>query len=222
MPLEEDDLSTVSLAFVFILAGVILFGWEYGVAIATTSALAAQVVERKPLLRTAFNTAVYALSAFAAALPLFLLGGGTESEPVAITVYALWGGAAFVAVNFAFISLAISYHQRTPVLPLLQEELRLVGPAPSRSRPSWRRWPQRCGPPTRGGSSSWRGPFHRHAVPAFCARLTDRETSRTYRQLDASREQPRLRARSGDRAPLGDGDQVAAESLPRRRRRLQA
>ncbi len=129
VPLEADDLSTVSLAFVFILAGVILFGWEYGVMIATVSALAAQVVERKPLLRTAFNTAVYAVSAFAAALPVFLLGGGTASDPVAITVYALSGGAAFVAVNFAFISVAISYHQRTPVFPLLQEELRLVGPA---------------------------------------------------------------------------------------------
>ncbi|HSF60430.1 MAG TPA: diguanylate cyclase [Gaiellaceae bacterium] len=129
VPLEEDDLSTVSLAFVFILAGVILFGWEYGVAIATASALAAQVVERKPFLRTAFNTAVYALSAFAAALPIFVFGGHTESDPAAITVYALWGGAAFVAVNFAFISLAISFHQRTPVFPLLQEKLRLVGPA---------------------------------------------------------------------------------------------
>jgi diguanylate cyclase (GGDEF)-like protein len=129
VPLEEDDLSTVSLAFVFILAGVILFGWEYGVVIATASALTAQIVERKPLLRTAFNTAVYALSAFAAAVPILVFGGGTESDPVAITVYALSGGAAFVAVNFAFISLAISFHQWTPVFPLLQEELRLVGPA---------------------------------------------------------------------------------------------
>ena len=34
VPLEEDDLSTVSLAFVFILAAVILFGWDAGVIIA--------------------------------------------------------------------------------------------------------------------------------------------------------------------------------------------
>lgn len=129
VPLEEDDLSTVSLAFVFILAGVILFGWEYGVTIAAMSALVAQVVERKPLSRTAFNTAVYALSAFAAALPTLALGAGAERDPVAITFYALWGGAAFVAVNFAFISLAISFHQRIPACPLLQQELRLVGPA---------------------------------------------------------------------------------------------
>jgi len=129
VPLEEDDLSTVSLAFALILASGILFGWEYGVGIATVSALVAQVVERKPPLRTAFNTSVYALSAFAAALPAVVLGAGIERDAVAITVYALWGGAAFVAVNFAFISLAISFHQRIPALPLLKEELRLVGPA---------------------------------------------------------------------------------------------
>ena len=129
VPLEEDDLSTVSLAFVFILASVILFGWEYGVAIAATSALVAQLVEKKPLLRTSFNTSVYALSAFAAAVPALVLGAGIDRDALAITIYALWGGAAFVAVNFAFISLAISFHQRISALPLLKEELRLVGPA---------------------------------------------------------------------------------------------
>jgi diguanylate cyclase (GGDEF)-like protein len=129
VPLEEDNLSSVSLAFVFILSGAILFGWEYGVLIAATSALVAQVLERKPPSRIAFNTAVYALSAAAAALPALLLGGGAQTDAVAITMFALSGGAAFVAVNFAFISLAISFHQRLPVVPLLTEELRLVGPA---------------------------------------------------------------------------------------------
>jgi diguanylate cyclase (GGDEF)-like protein len=128
VPLEEDNLSTVSLAFVFILASVILFGWEEAVLVAAISALVAQLVERKSLDRTAFNTSVYSLSAFAAALPIFLFGPAMD-DPLAITVEALIGGAAFVAVNFAFISLAISFHQRLPVIPLLTEELRLVGPA---------------------------------------------------------------------------------------------
>ena len=129
VPLEEDDLSTVSLAFVFILAAVILFGWDAGVIVAAGSAFAAQLAERKPLIRTVFNTAVYSLSAFAAALPVFLFGAAAERDPLTITFSALLGGAAFVVVNFAFISLAISFHQRMPVLPLLKEELRLVGPA---------------------------------------------------------------------------------------------
>jgi diguanylate cyclase (GGDEF)-like protein len=128
VPLEEDDLSTVSLAFVFILASVILFGWEEAVLVAAVSACVAQIAEKKPLVRTSFNTAVYALSAFAAAVPVFILGPAS-GDPVTITMEALLGGAAFVAVNFAFISLAISFHQRMPVLPLLKEEIRLVGPA---------------------------------------------------------------------------------------------
>ncbi len=129
VPLEEDDLSTVSLAFVFILAAVILFGWDAGVIIAAVSAFVAQVAEHKPLVRTTFNTAVYSLSAFAAALPVFLLGPDTAQNPWTITIAALGGGAAFVGVNFVFISLAISFHQRMALLPLLREEVRLVGPA---------------------------------------------------------------------------------------------
>src|SRR5215813_8476534 len=99
VPLEEDNLSSVSLAFVFILSGAILFGWEYGVLIATTSSFVAQVVERKPPTRIAFNTSVYGLSAAAAGVPALLLGGGAQSDAVAITIFALLGGAAFVAVN---------------------------------------------------------------------------------------------------------------------------
>ena len=129
VPLEEDGLSSVSLAFVFILATVILFGWEYAVLIAGMSALAAQIVERKPLARTAYNTGVYTLSAFAAAVPVLLLGNGAAGDPVAITVYALSGGAAFVAVNFTLIALAISFHQDVAFRPLLKEDVHLVGPA---------------------------------------------------------------------------------------------
>jgi diguanylate cyclase (GGDEF)-like protein len=129
VPLEEEGLTSVSLAFVFILATVILFGWEYAVLIAGISALVAQIVEGKPALRTAYNTGVYVLSAFAAALPVLVLGSGATKDPVAITVYALAGGAAFVVVNFTLIAIAISLHQRVPLRPLLEEDVHLVGPA---------------------------------------------------------------------------------------------
>jgi diguanylate cyclase (GGDEF)-like protein len=129
VPLEEDDLSTVSVAFVFILSALILFGWEYGVLIAAVSALLAQIVERRPLPRTAFNAAVYALSAFAAAVPALVLGGSVAHHAVSVTVFALAGGAAFVIVNVAFISLAISFHERIPLRPLLASDFKLAGPA---------------------------------------------------------------------------------------------
>ena len=129
VPIEEEGMSSVSLAFVFILSSVILFGWEYGVLISTVSALVAQLVEHKALDRTAFNTAVYTLSAFAASLPVIALGDSASRDAVVITAFALWGGAAFVAANFLCISLAISFHQGIPLRPLLRENARLVGPA---------------------------------------------------------------------------------------------
>jgi diguanylate cyclase (GGDEF)-like protein len=129
VPLEEDDLSTISVAFVFILSSLILFGWEYGVLIAVVSALVAQLVERRPIARTAFNTAVYALSACAAALPALALTDGYATDRTAATVFALVGGAAFVLINVCFISLAISFHAAVPVGPLLKRDFRLAGPA---------------------------------------------------------------------------------------------
>jgi diguanylate cyclase (GGDEF)-like protein len=129
VPLDEDDLSTVSVAFVFILSSLILFGWEYAVLIAAVSALVAQLVERRALPRTVFNTSVYALSAFAAALPAVVLGHAPAGDPLSVTVFALVGGAAFVLVNVAFISLAISFHESIPLRPLLESDFRLAGPA---------------------------------------------------------------------------------------------
>lgn len=129
VPLEVEGLSSVSLAFVFILSGLILFGWETAVLIAFVSAVAAQLVERRPLSRLAFNGAVYALSAFAASMPAIVHGGDGAHDPGVAILYALWGGAAFVAVNVAFVSLAISFHHGVPLVPLLREDSRLIGPA---------------------------------------------------------------------------------------------
>lgn len=129
VPLEVEGLSSVSLAFVFILSGLILFGWETAVLIAFVSSVAAQLVERRPLSRLAFNGGVYALSAFAASMPAFLLTQDGAHDPGIAIVHALWGGAAFVAVNVAFVSLAISFHHGVPLIPLLREDARLIGPA---------------------------------------------------------------------------------------------
>lgn len=129
VPLEVEGLSSVSLAFVFILSSLILFGWETAVLIAFVSSVAAQLVDRRPLARLSFNGAVYALSAFAASIPAFVLGGDGGHDPGLAIVYALWGGAAFVAVNVVFVSLAISFHHGVPVIPLLREDSRLIGPA---------------------------------------------------------------------------------------------
>ena len=136
----------------------------------------------------------------------FVFGAAAERDPLTITIYALVGGAAFVAVNFAFISLAISFHQRMPVRPAPQ------GGAPPRRAcvrdPGLPRRARgravgdgRTAPRAHGGPA-----VHRHAVPALVARVPTRDPRRAHGQPHADRQQPRLRARSRD------GARAAAEN----------
>src|SRR5689334_3283951 len=74
VPLDESGNRSVSLAFAFILSAQILFGWEYAVAISAICVLLPQLIERAPLSRIFFNTAVYVLAAFASSLPRLFLG----------------------------------------------------------------------------------------------------------------------------------------------------
>ncbi|MDH5281039.1 MAG: hypothetical protein OEW52_07810, partial [Thermoleophilia bacterium] len=72
--LDEDGRGSVSLGFVFILAALILLGVGAGVVIAMASSLVAQLIDRKPLVRTVYNSSAYTLAAFAAGVHLLVLG----------------------------------------------------------------------------------------------------------------------------------------------------
>ena len=64
VPLDVENERVVSLAFVFVVSSQILFGWEYAVLSAILGVLLSQMVERRPLMRSFFNAAVYGLAAF--------------------------------------------------------------------------------------------------------------------------------------------------------------
>jgi diguanylate cyclase (GGDEF)-like protein/putative nucleotidyltransferase with HDIG domain len=129
VPLDEDGGRSVSLAFVFILAGQLLFGWQYAVLIAAISILVPQVLERRPVLRTLFNVAVYALSAFASAIPALAIGVDAGESAASVTVFSFVGGAAFVAVNVIFVCSAVALFQRIPLGPLVADNIRHGGSA---------------------------------------------------------------------------------------------
>jgi diguanylate cyclase (GGDEF)-like protein/putative nucleotidyltransferase with HDIG domain len=129
VPLDEDGGRSVSLAFVFILAGQILFGWQYAVVIAAVSILVPQALERRPPLRTLFNVAVYALSAFASAIPALAVGADAGRSAVSVTIFSFVGGAAFVAVNVVFVCSAVALFQRIPLRPLVVDNIRHGGSA---------------------------------------------------------------------------------------------
>jgi len=76
VPLDVENERVVSLAFVFVVASQILFGWEYAVMSAIVGVLLSQMVERRPPMRSLFNAGQYALLMAMAGGVYELLGGG--------------------------------------------------------------------------------------------------------------------------------------------------
>jgi len=129
VPLDESGDRSVSLAFVFVLASQILFGWQYAVLTAVISVLVPQLIERKPPLRMLFNTAVYALAAFASGALTLAVGRPSNPGAPLVTLWSFVGGATFVSVNIGLVCLAVAFYQRASVRPLLVDNIRHGGPA---------------------------------------------------------------------------------------------
>jgi len=127
VPLDVENERVVSLAFVFVVSSQILFGWEYAVLSAVVGVLVSQMVERRPLVRSLFNAAVYGLAAFSSALPVFILGA-TGSLGM-ITFFAFAGGAAYVLVNVVLVCGALAILSGQRFVPLTRENLGHSGPA---------------------------------------------------------------------------------------------
>jgi diguanylate cyclase (GGDEF)-like protein len=124
IPLDEKAEHAVSLAFVFIVAASVLFGWEVAVLLAALSILVPHLVERRPPLRAAFNVATYALSASATAVAALLLGPLDGNELLRTTAGAFVGGALYVGANVVLVSRAVSLASERPFLSILGSNAR--------------------------------------------------------------------------------------------------
>ena len=128
VPLDVENERVVSLAFVFVVASQILFGWEYAVLSAILGVLVSQMVERRPVFRSLFNGGVYGLAAFASALPVFAFGTGSL-DTISLTLFAFTGGAAYVLLNVVLVCGALAILSGAPLPGLLRDNLRHSGPA---------------------------------------------------------------------------------------------
>jgi diguanylate cyclase (GGDEF)-like protein len=128
VPLDEKGDRSVSLAFVFVLASSILFGWRYAVLIAFVSVLVSQLVERKRPARTLFNCSAYAICALASAAPGLVFEGHPAHAGV-ITAQAFWGGGVYIAINVMLVCAAITIANRLSFSAVVLDNLRHTGPA---------------------------------------------------------------------------------------------
>jgi diguanylate cyclase (GGDEF)-like protein len=106
VPVEGMGAGGVTLGFVFSVSAIILLGWPAGVIVATGGPTFTHLLQRRPLLRVAYNGAMFALSALAAGLAVEHVHGDSVGMLVARVV--LCGFIYYWIVNLVLISAVLS------------------------------------------------------------------------------------------------------------------
>jgi diguanylate cyclase (GGDEF)-like protein len=113
VPVDGADAGGVSLLYVFVVATTILFGWEAGVLLAVIGTLSQ--IRRRPLVRVAYNAAVFGGAAAVAGLSI----GWIDTAAVA-GVLAAVGIAALVDywLNLVLITLVVAVNSQRSFISL--------------------------------------------------------------------------------------------------------
>jgi diguanylate cyclase (GGDEF)-like protein len=90
VPVDDLDANGVSLAFVFGLSAIVLFGWAAGVIVVSATPAIMQFLERRPPVRIAYNSCAFALTAAAAGLVIAPIGGGSPAITATRVVVATY------------------------------------------------------------------------------------------------------------------------------------
>jgi diguanylate cyclase (GGDEF)-like protein len=122
VPVEGMDAGGVTLGFVFVIAGILLFGWQAGVLVAAGGPTVTQSIGRRPPLRVAYNGSMFALAA---------LAGGLAIQPIPETsvggLLARLVICAFIynwVVNLVLISAVLAIDSRKPFFKLMSANVR--------------------------------------------------------------------------------------------------
>jgi len=106
VPVEGADAGGVSLLYVFVVATIVLFGWQTGALLAAIGTFT-QLLQHRPLIRVSYNAAVFGISAAVAGAAILWLDTHNIWELLAAV-----GIASFVdySVNMLLITLIVSVH----------------------------------------------------------------------------------------------------------------
>jgi diguanylate cyclase (GGDEF)-like protein len=90
VPVDDLDANGVSLAFVFGLSAIVLFGWAAGVLVVFVTPAIMQLLERRPPVRIAYNSSAFALAAVSAGIVIAPIHGDHPAETAARVVVATY------------------------------------------------------------------------------------------------------------------------------------
>ena len=121
VPVEGMGAGGVTLGFVFSVSAIILLGWPAGVIVATGGPTFTHLLQRRPLLRVAYNGAMFALSALAAGLTVEHVHGNSVGILVARVV--LCGFVYYWIVNLVLISAVLSADSGRSFVTIARENI---------------------------------------------------------------------------------------------------
>ncbi|HWH06526.1 MAG TPA: diguanylate cyclase [Gaiellaceae bacterium] len=121
VPLDGIDTGGVSLLFVFLVATIVLFGWEAGVLVAVVAAVL-QMTQHRPPMRVLYNAAVLALAGGAAGIALIGLHG---QAPLTVFAAVVVAAVTHYLVNLLLISTVLAAGSDKTFLSITRSSLSL-------------------------------------------------------------------------------------------------
>jgi diguanylate cyclase (GGDEF)-like protein len=121
VPVDDLDANGVSLAFVFGLSAIVLFGWAGGVLVVCATPAVMQALDRRPPIRIAYNSFAFALTAASTGLAISAIGGVTPAETAARVVLATY---VCYVVNVLLITAAVARATRSSWPGLIASSIR--------------------------------------------------------------------------------------------------
>ncbi|HEY2354415.1 MAG TPA: diguanylate cyclase [Gaiellaceae bacterium] len=121
VPVEGMGAGGVTVGFVFAIAAIVLLGWPAAVLVVVIGPTVMHLIARRPPVRVAYNSSMFALSALAAGVVIDQIHGTSAAAVVAqVTV------AAFIyywIVNLALISAVLAASSGRPYFQIAKENL---------------------------------------------------------------------------------------------------
>ena len=121
VPVDDLDANGVSLAFVFGLSAIVLFGWAAGVLVVFATPAVMQVLDRRPPVRIAYNSFAFAVTAICAGLVIAPIQGDQPAETAARVVVATY---VCYAVNVLLITAVVARGTQRSWLHLVASSVR--------------------------------------------------------------------------------------------------
>jgi diguanylate cyclase (GGDEF)-like protein len=121
VPVDDLDANGVSLAFVFGLSAIVLFGWAAGVLVVSATPAIMQLLDRRPLIKIAYNSFAFALTAASAGLVISWIPGGSPGHTAARVVAATY---VCYLVNVVLITAVVARGTRRSWCGLIASSVR--------------------------------------------------------------------------------------------------